>query len=285
VAVWQDYDQAALDAQYNNGARVPNAPEYAQKWAAQSAEARSALSPELGVTYDDHARQIMDIFAAPGAGAPTLVFIHGGYWQRMDISHYSYPAPAINAAGINYIALEYRLAPEVGIGDIVDDVRNGLAWINRNGADHGIDPARLYVAGHSAGGHLTAMAMETDWPALGAELPSDLVKGGCAISGLYDLEPIRLSFLNEVLNIAPDDVAGLSPASHPASRLLHVAVGGDESPEFVRQTSDFYDVWTSAGGTGAELVLPGDNHFSIGDRLTEPEGELFKLIADMCFGR
>ncbi len=282
MAIYRNYDQAELDAQYDNGKRVPESAAYPAEVAAESAAARDAVVGEIGVVYGAHPRQMMDIFAGPGRGAPTLILIHGGYWQRMDVSSYSFPAPTFNEAGINYVALEYRLAPEVKIGDIVNDICDGLAWLWRNGGDHGIDVSRLFVAGHSAGGHLAAMAMAVDWPALGADLPSDLIRGGCAMSGLYDLEPIRLSYLNEVLAINAGDVAPLSPINNLAPRRLDVAVGGEESEEYLRQTSEFHAAWINAGGTGRKLITAGQNHFSISRGLADADGELFQMIEGMC---
>lgn len=284
MAIYRDYDQAGLDAQYDNGKRVPESAAYPREVAVESAAARAAVACETGVAYGAHPRQVMDFFAGPGRSAPTLVFIHGGYWQRMDVSSYSFPAPAFNGAGINFVALEYRLAPEVKIDDIVADVLDGLAWLWRNGGAHGIDVERLFVAGHSAGGHLAALAMAADWPSRDADLPEDLLKGGCAMSGLYDLEPIRLSYLNEVLAIGADEVAALSPVNHLAPRLLHVAVGGEESEEYLRQTSEFNAAWTGAGGTGSRMVTSGENHFTISKGLADPNSDLFQLIDRMCKG-
>ena len=283
MAIYLDYDQAALDAQYNNGARVADSPSFRERWRTTSAAARDAGPARIGVSYGEHPRQVMDIFAGAGKDAPTLVFIHGGYWHMMvDVSSYSYPAPVFNAAGMNYVALQYRLVPEVKIADIVADIRDGLAFLWRGANGYGLDPARLTIAGHSAGGHLTALAMATDWQALGSDLPDDLVKGGTAISGLYDLEPIRLSYLNEVLGLEVGDVASLSPMNHLAPRALNAVVGGEESDEFLRQTAEFHAAWTGGGGTGAHVITQGDNHFSIIDGLAHPDSALFQAIQTMC---
>lgn len=284
MAVYRNYDQAALDAQYNNRARVPAAADYIERWTALSQRARAAGPAELDVAYGAHPRHRLDIFPVDRVGAPTLVFIHGGYWHMLDKSGYSYPAPAFAAAGIHYVAIGYPLAPEVPIAGIVASVRDGLAWLWRHGAAHGLDPDRLYLAGHSAGGHLTAMAMATDWTALDDGLPDDLAKGGCAISGLYDLEPIRLSYLNENLKIAAGEVAAISPITQAAARRLEVVVGGAESEEYLRQAEAFHAVWRGAGGSGGRHVIDGADHFSIVDSLADPASELFAVVAGLCRG-
>lgn len=282
MAVYREYDQAGLDAQYNNRAAVAEAPQFIARWEADSEAVRQAGGPPAELAYGDHPRHTLDVFAGPGVTAPTLVFIHGGYWHMLAKTAYHFPAPAITGAGINYVALEYPLAPEVTIGDIVASVRQGIAWLWRNGSDHGLDPDRLYVSGHSAGGHLTAMAMASDWAGVGPGLPDDLLKAGLAISGLFDMEPIRLSYLNKELSIAEADVAGLSPMNNLAPRRLDVVVGGAESDEYLRQAREYHQAWAAAGGTGRLVATGDDNHFSVIDGLDDPKSELFGLIKDMC---
>ena len=282
MTIYRTYDQAELDAQYNNGARVAEAPQFRERWAADSATVRDSVAATLNVSYGDHPRQVMDVFAGAGSGAPTLVFIHGGYWHMSDNSFYHYPAPALHDAGINYVTIDYPLAPEVRVGDIVASVRQGLAHLWRRGSEYGIDPNRLTVSGHSAGGHLTAMVMATDWSSVGDGLPGDLAKAGIAISGLYELEPIRLCYLNDILALTSEDVSTLSPVENLAPRTLHVTVGGNESEEYLRQMADFHAAWTAAGGTGSQLICDGDNHFSVIDGLAQSDHPLFALIEEAC---
>lgn len=283
MPVYRHYDQTALDAQYNNRARVPDFTHYAERWQRASEAARVSMDCYPDIAYGSGPRQRLDIFPCGAGPAPALVFIHGGYWQSFDKSCFLYPAPAMVGNGVAFVALGYPIAPEAGMDDIVDSVRMALAWLWRHGRDYGIDPDRISVSGHSAGGHLTAMAMATDWPRREPDLPADLVKTGCAISGLYDLEPIRLSYLNEKLDLDAATARRNSPVNNlpRASGSLRLAVGGAESEEYLRQQSDYHTVWTAAGLPGDALILEKRNHFSIVDRLDDPDDAMFRAATEM----
>ena len=158
-------------------------------------------------------KETLDIFLPSNgrAGAPALIYIHGGYWQLSDKNDTTYIAPAFLDAGIAFITINYTLAPEAGINRIVSECRRAVAWVARHADEIGVDRERLFVAGHSAGGHLTAMMLATDWVAFDPSLTGCPFRGACALSGLYDLEPIRLSFLNDVLGLRETDVGPNSP--------------------------------------------------------------------------
>jgi arylformamidase len=276
--LYRDYDQAGLDAQYNLRLRHPDAEEHFEVWTARGGATRRRLEARLDLAYGPSAAETLDVFLpANAAGAqqpPIHVFIHGGYWQSRDKSDFSFVADGLVAAGAIVVVVNYALAPTVGMDEIVRQNRAAVAWTWRHAGDFGGDAERLYLSGHSAGGHLTAMLLATDWPDFDG-LPGDTIKGGLAISGLYDLEAIRLCYLNEVLGLDAATAARLSPLGMaPGSAGCVVAVGGGETDEFLRQSSGFAERWRQAGATLEELVPPGHNHFTIMNLLADSDGVL-----------
>lgn len=289
MTLYREYDRAALDAQYNNRARVPNFAEHLARWKAASAAARGAIrGVRLDVPYGAMPAERLDIFPAAGAAGrpPVLVFLHGGYWRSLDKGDFSFLAQAYVAAGITYVSANYGLTPATHLDAIVRQVRGALAWLHGNPAVHGGDPNRLYVSGHSAGGHLAPLVLGTDWTALGS-LPPDLVKGAVGISGLYDLEPMRLCYLNEGMNLDPDSVQRLSPIHQvPKARKgpLILCAGGDESPEFLRQQADYAKAWAQAQAPARLVAAPGLDHFTVMDAFCDANAALFKACRDLLLG-
>ncbi len=286
MTLYRQYDQAALDAQYNARARVPDHAAHFERWGRESEAARRDLECRLDLAYGDGDGQNLDFFPAAVAagGAPVLAFIHGGYWRALDKGVFSYLAPTYVEAGIAFVAIGYPLAPAVGLDHIVASVRAAVAWLWRHAAELGCDPARLHVAGHSAGGHLTAMAMAADWAAADG-LPAQLVRGGCGISGLYDLEPIRLTYLNEDLGMDETTARRNSPLhnlDHAAGRLILTA-GGDESGEFHRQKAEFAAAWRGRGMACDEVAAEGRNHFTVLDDLAAPGSPLHRAVRDQIY--
>lgn len=267
------YDQAALDAQYNNRAAVPGFADIVAAWQSDSEATRSALKGHLDVAYGEGPRAKMDIFPAAGDAsgqAPVLVFIHGGYWQALDKSVFSCVAPAYVKAGISVVTLGYPLCPDVTMGGIVAHCRAALLWLSGNIGDYGCDPTRLFLAGHSAGGHLSALLAATDWAAEGGA--ANLLKGVIPLSGLYELEPIRLSYLNEALHLTAEDARLYAPR-HQRTRIscpMLLAVGGGETDEFLRQQRDYAAYLETQGLTPQTLELEGLNHFTLVDALRSP---------------
>ena len=282
--VYGDYDQEQLDAQFNLRARWPEHPEYFARWARDSVAVRERFGGHFDLGYGASAGQKLDLFVPQGRDAvPLLAFIHGGYWQSLDKGDFSYLAPPFLEAGIAYASINYDLAPQVHIPEIVRQTRAALAWLYRHAPDYGVDGERLHLAGHSAGGHLTAMALATDWsdsPALGPGLPGDLVKGGCSVSGVYDLEPIRLSYQQAVVDIDPETVAHITPLGNlPARQVpLILALGSEETEEFHRQQAAFLAAWRGAGLSVEVVALGGRNHFTAIDALGEPGHPLFAAV-------
>lgn len=275
----REYDQAGLDAQYNLRERVLDFQDYLDRWAAESRRVRESLECRLDVAYGDAPGQTLDVFPATGTGAPVHVFIHGGYWRALDKEDFSFVAEPLVAAGAGVLVINYALAPSVRVGEIVRQVHEAIGWSHRHAAEFGGDGERLYVSGHSAGGHLTAMAMTHDWSGA-AGVPADVIKGGCAISGLFDLEPLRRTYLNEDLQLDEASARENSPMQRIAAGAapLVVAVGGVETDEFLRQSAEFAAAWEQKGNPCRQLEPAGLHHFSIMDPLTWGDGETCRAI-------
>ncbi len=282
--VYRHFDQAALDAAYNNRAHVPHFMQIVDRFMADSERARATLKPKLDLAYGRDARQKLDFFPAAGKGAPLFVFIHGGYWQSLDNKPFSFMATPLVEAGIAFAAMTYDLCPTISMTRLVEQVREGMVWLYRHAGELGFDAQRIFVGGHSAGGHLTAMLLLTDWARYG--VPADIVKGGLSISGLYELEPVRLAYVNEALKLDPSSARALSPVHHlprngKSVPPLLLAVGAAELPEFVRQQRDFAAECRRHGLRVAEIELPGHNHFSVLEALQNRQSALFPPLQRM----
>ncbi len=281
--VYRDLDQENLDAQYNIRAQIPDHPEISRRWEADSERVRIALGSraKIDVPFGPDALQKLDLFLTEKPRAPLLVFIHGGYWRAQDKSEFSYVAETYAASGINLAVINYRLAPRVTMDDIVADVRASIAFLHKNHANYGYAPDKIYVSGSSAGGHLTVMALMTDWNDFG--MPADAVKGGCALSGLYDLEAIRLCYLNKEIGLDQPTAKRNSPILHlpKTSAPLVLSVGGAESPEFHRQQSEFAHAWRGVGLECSVVDQVGGHHFDMIDRLADPATELWAATQRM----
>jgi arylformamidase len=279
VAVFREYDQAALDREYDNRRKVPEFADWLARYPRESEATRRALPSRLDVPYGPSAAETLDVFPAPGdAPAPVQIFIHGGYWRALSKSDFSFVARAFHPAGAATVVLDYALIPTVDMDTLVRQCRTAVAWVYWNAPSFGGDPERIFVSGHSAGGHLAAMLMATDWAAFGA--PSRVINGGSAYSGLYDLEPIRLSYLNETLGLTPDSARRNSPVhlrpAGPAPLLL--AVGDLEGPEYHRQNEDLAAAWRGHGVRCDVMDMPGVHHYSIVSQLEEPGSDLARAI-------
>ena len=211
-----------------------------------------------------------------------LVFFHGGYWQELYTDSWRFPAPAFVAAGVTYVAVNYALAPSVTLDEIVRQSRTALAWLVEHGADYGAEPARIHVSGHSAGAHLTAMLLATDWPAFRSGMPQQPIAGACAVSGVYDLEPIVLTSVNDALGLDAQSARRNSPLFLIPERApeLLLCVGGLESAEFHRQQEDFLARWRMAGLPARVVPMPGYHHFDVIQQLGDSKSPLFGAIME-----
>ncbi len=276
--IYKDYDQDDLDRQLDLRRRWPDHQDHFDRWARDSAIARDRLPAVLDLTYGPGPKQNLDLFPAVGRDgrpAPLLAFVHGGYWQALDKSDFSYLAPPFVEAGIAFASINYDLAPKVGVGEIVGQVFKAIAWLAAESPAHGVDPERIFVAGHSAGGHLAALAMA-----------AEPVKGGCSISGIYELEVMRLSYHQEVLNLDPETVRTMSPLRNLPERAgpLICAVGSEETEEFLRQQDEMVAAWRGRGLDARVVELPGRNHFSAIDALGDTRQPLFAAVRDLALG-
>lgn len=269
-------DKEFLSREYNNRERVPEYPQFLDRWVADSARARATLGGDLDRRYGDGPGETIDVYPARVPASRCLMFIHGGYWRALGKNEFSFLAPAWVDAGVAVAVVNYDLCPQVSVEQIVRQMQRASGWLWRNAALYGIDRDRLYVAGHSAGGHLTAMLLSARWPAFDPALPEDLWKGGIGISGVYDLEPLlEVDWLNADLRLDAQSARALSPAFlQPATDApLLACVGADETSEFLRQNALIARRWRRI--LAGELVLPGRHHFSVLDALIEPENPLY----------
>jgi acetyl esterase/lipase len=273
--LYRGMDRVALDAAYNNTAAVGLSARdrYVAGWTARSVALRASRSGRLDLKYGDGARQRVDVFPCGRPGAPTLVYIHGGYWQMNDKEPYAFLGEALLPAGFNLALVEYTLAPAARMDAIVAEVRASVAWVIDHAKEHGGDPARVFVSGHSAGGHLTAMAMH-----------DARVAGGLAISGIYDLEPIRLNYLNDKLRMDQAEAQRNSPMLHLPARSapLVVTVGLGELPELIRQSKEYAEAWQKKGLPGHYLPVDKHDHFSILEELARPDGKLLAALRSLA---
>ena len=265
---------AAIDyeVEYNNRARVPEHPAIFIRWA-RAAEDFRASHPdaELGIAYGRSSRERIDIFwPAAGRAAPIALFIHGGYWRSLDPSAFSHLAAGPNAHGIALALVGYDLCPAVTMETIIEQVQAASRHLFRR---HG---SRMVASGHSAGGHLSACLVATDWKKFGADLPGDLVPAGLSISGLFGLAPLMRTSMNQDLRIDAENVERISPLGWNVARgrEFDAWVGGDESSEFLRHSREIADVWARKGVATRYVELPSANHFTVLDPLADPSSDM-----------
>lgn len=264
-SIYHGMDQAALDTGYNNSLAVANSNALLNDFDQRSAALRASYSQRLDVPYGPAPRNRIDYFAADKPG-PLLVFIHGGYWQMRAKETFSFLAAGPLAHGMHVALVGYTLAPDATLTQIVAEVRAGIAWLKQHGGEFGADTERMIVSGWSAGGHLTALCV--DEPG---------VIGGVAISGIYDLEPIRLSYLNNKLQLSDAEEKSLSPLLLPLSpRPLTLVYGSDELPELQRQSEQFGAARNAL--PGVLLPLAQRNHFTILNELASPDGAITRAV-------
>jgi arylformamidase len=269
-------DAAYWESQYNNRAAVPDHPQHLARWAERSEAARKSLRCHLDVPYGTHAMEKLDIFPAQGRSRAALMFIHGGYWRTLDKKDHSFVALELVKRGVTVAVPNYALCPAVTIEGIVRQILQACAWLYRNGGHFGAPYGNLYVSGHSAGGHLTAMAMAALWPVFARDLPPKVVSGGLAISGVYDLRDIpNVPSINGDVRLKPADAWKLSPLAYPPATdaRLYLAVGGKELPPFLDQNRALGAQWRKV--LAQDIPCPADNHFSILEKLLDPSSALF----------
>lgn len=276
MKLYRDFtSQEEIDREYNVDASVPDFPRYVAFFVGESERARRDLPHVADVRYGPTRDEVMDVFPAARPGAPLLVFIHGGYWRILSAKEFSLVARGLVARGVTVAVTNYSLCPKVPLSEITRQSRAAIAFLQREAARFNADPERIVVAGHSAGGQQVGMLLATDWPGE-YDLPATVLKGGIAISGLFDLGPFPYSWLQPKLQLDHRMVAQESPLFHIPRRAppLMVTLGGDESAEFHRQSATYLEAWRAAGLEGEHLAQPGKNHFTAIDGYLDPDSLL-----------
>jgi arylformamidase len=265
-----------LELEYNNRARVPEHPGHIAAWARDAAAWRAACPrAELSLAYGAGEREKLDLFhPSASAEAPLALFIHGGYWKALDRNFASQCARGANLRGVAVAVPSYDLCPAVPLVRIVEQMREACAFLWRRTG------RRVLATGHSAGGHLSAMLLATDWRAMDPALPADLVHAALPISGVFELEPLLATSIADGLNLTPETAHAVSPRFLPSpGRPLHCVVGGAESSEFLRQGRDMAAAWG-----GSFEALPGADHFTVIAPLADPAHALTARLERMARG-
>lgn len=263
------------EVEYNNRARVPESPALIAGWARDAALYRERHAPR-SIAYGRGARNIIDFFPGNGQG-PVVVFIHGGYWQALDISFFSHLAGGLNAHGLSVAIPGYDLCPGATVDDIIRQMRMATRALSR------LDRP-LVISGHSAGGHLAACLLATDWPGFDASLPADLVVAAYAISGLFDLAPLVETSINNALHLDKATARAASPLfwNAPARKSLDAVVGEQESAEYFRQSRCIVDRWGEAGLATRFGTIPGANHFTAIAPLADPDSAMVARLMELA---
>ena len=273
------------EAEYNNRARVPENPELMAGWARDAAAYREQYAPRR-IAYGPGPRHVIDVFAGGGRSegkgedkVPLVVFIHGGYWQALDGSSFSHMARGLNAHGIGVAVPTYDLCPQVSVADIIMQMREAMLELAK------ISEA-LVVSGHSAGGHLAACMLATDWKAYDESLPPQFVRAAYAISGLFDLEPLVQTSINRALRLDLASARAASPLlwQPPSHGSLDAVVGETESAEYHRQSKTLVEAWGDAGIAARYGSLPAANHFTAIAPLADPASPMTLRLKELVEG-
>jgi len=283
-AVYRGYSQAALDTEYD--VTAPETPERRRQrqWVEEENQrVRRAFDCRLDVPYGEQAGERLDVFPARNAGAPVLVNIHGGYWKMFDKAEESMYAALFVPAGAAYVTVNYTLAPDASLDEIVRQCRAATAWVARNAASFGGDGGRIHLIGRSAGAHLAAMVLATDWSGTYGLADSPVVSA-TLISGLYDLEPIRLSFCNEWTRLDAEAAERLSPIHHLPDNPCPAVVswGGAESDEFRRQSRDYAEAYRARGTPCHTIEIPDALHSGSRMELVDGTRPLAQAVLDLA---
>jgi arylformamidase len=271
-----------FQAEYNNRARVPEHPGIIAGWERDSSLYRTARArhSELGLRYGEHPRQTIDLIHPdePRDDRPIFIIVHGGYWRSLHPSSFSHWATGLNHHGFSVAVLGYRLCPEVGVADIIADVRNAALFLHQRFG------RRLIACGHSAGGHLVSTLVATDWQTIDPDAPADLIRAGMGISGVFDLAPLIQTEMNEQLRLDDAKARAVSPAYWPIPKGVRFEawVGGDESSEFLRQSQLVAEQWASAGAATRYELVAGANHFTAPNGLAEPASPVVAALVALA---
>jgi len=275
------YTPEYCEQQYNARLAIPDHPQIFARWKEASRAARQVLPCVLDVAYGSGPNEALDIFTARGSSRALLTFLHGGFWRALDKADFSFIAQPFVERGVTVAVVNYALAPSVPVETIVRQTLAAHAWLYRNCEGYGAPRQRVYVCGHSAGGHLTAMMLAAVWSAYAQGLPDDLIKGGLAISGVYDLEPLLHVSFNSDMRLDASSVRKLNPVLYRPLRAvpLYTSVGGDESREFKRQNRLIARTWEHC--FRRDIPMPGFHHLGVVEQLGNPDSALFAGALEM----
>lgn len=276
---------AAFEQRYNPRLAVPEFAQHFARWGQRSAQARLEMEGYLDVPYGPHPMEKLDIFRAHGPSNALLMFIHGGYWRALDKKDHSFVAREFVRRGITVAMINYALCPSVKVEDIVLQTLQASAWLYRNGSNFGAPAGKLFVAGHSAGGHLTAMTLAALWPKFAADLPKKVVQGALSISGVFDVSAIiGVPSVNADVRLDAAQASYVSPANMPPATdaPLYIGVGGAEQAGFHEQHALIKQKWKTV--IAGDIPCPGSNHFTVLDRFADSESGLFKTTMKMMQG-
>lgn len=277
--VYRDYRQDELNVQYSARGTAPDGNVYRDFISENSARVREEMDCRLDVPYGPTPGEVVNVFPAENPGSPIVYFIHGGYWRSSSQKDVDLYAEALVPAGCAYVTVNYLLAPEATIDEIVRQCRAGLAWTYNNAASFNGDPNNVHVVGRSAGGHLTGMMLADGWREEFG-LPDDLIKSACALSGLFDLEPVRLSNVNEWAKLDKEAADRNSPVHHMPKIPcpIIIAWGENETDEFKRQSDLYRIAWQSRGWPCQTMEFAGKHHFASMPDLMYPDEECTKAL-------
>jgi arylformamidase len=267
------------EVQYDNRARVPEHPEIFARWQREAAAFRAAAhNAQFGIGYGPSPRQTVDLFPGQDASAPLTLFIHGGWWRSLEPAMFSQLAAGPNAHGVTVALAGYDLCPQVGIAQIVEQMRAACLWLWRK------ERKRIVVYGHSAGGHLAACLLAQDWKAFASDAPADLVPAAYAISGVFDLSPLTQVSMNQDLRLDEAEARRVSPVHWkvPAGRSFDAVVGARESNEFLRQSKIIADGWHARGVATRYEEIADANHFTAVDPLSDPGSAMTKRVVELA---
>ena len=281
MAAYKKMDQKTLDREYSARGTVSDGVFEAAiaNYTQLSEHCRQSLDCRVDIPYGSSPDEVLDIFPA-GDNAPLFIFIHGGYWRALSQKESSFMAEAFTKRGVAVAAVNYSLAPEANLDEIVRQCRRALAWTYDNAKSFGVDRERIYIGGSSAGGHLGGMLISSGWHR-GFGVRPDIVKGACALSGLFELEPLLRAEANTWMNLDEAAAKRNSPANHLPEEHgcpLIVSYGGNETAEFKRQTDDYAAAWRNAGFSCTYVAAAQRNHFDIVMELCDPIGELGQKV-------
>ena len=277
---YKGFQQDELEYQYNPRVSVPEYPELAKIRAAQARQVRATAKSWLNVAYGNSPREQLDIYAPDRPAGPVLIYIHGGYWRSGSKEDNCNFVPTFTQRGATVVLVEYDLCPNVTVADIVRQTRSAIAWTYKNIVRYSGDPARLFVAGHSAGGHLTAMALAHDWQEDGAS--QNLIKGAVATSGVYDLEMVMKISVQEQVRMTTELAAKNSPLLHPprVKCSLLVGVGADEPKGWQQMSKDYFEFCQRSGMPVEYLVEPDANHYTMTEHLLDASRPLTRAMIE-----